>query len=94
MVVHELRARRIPSHGICDIRRHQRVVGSALGLAARFLAARPLLLVITLIYVFFVRDNPSDVGLPEVEDGPRESGRWRGRICSAQHHRRVSIGGA
>ena len=29
-----------------------------------------LLLVITLIYVFFVRDNPSDVGLPEVEEVP------------------------
>ena len=28
-----------------------------------------LLLAITLIYVFFVRDNPSDVGLPEVEEG-------------------------
>jgi sugar phosphate permease len=27
-----------------------------------------LLLVIALIYVFFVRDNPSDVGLPEVEE--------------------------
>ncbi len=29
-----------------------------------------LMLAITLIYVFFVRDNPSDVGLPEVEDAP------------------------
>ena len=29
-----------------------------------------LLLAITLIYIFFVRDNPSDVGLPDVEEAP------------------------
>jgi len=35
-----------------------------------FWAPAILLSVITLIYVFFVRNNPSDVGLPEVEEVP------------------------